>query len=120
MLRYGSSKLSLRAGGGTAGIAQLGMAHLSMFLAPRRRDRPVPILGDQLLLARREIRVELCPVGLDPIVPMVVQIGQSSSGIFASAFRSGAPSHAAMEPRHENSTAAGNSYCKCPTWKPDR
>src|SRR3984893_1495210 len=56
----------------------------------------------------------------DPIVPMVVQIGQSSSGIFASAFRSGAPSHAAMEPRHENSTAAGNSYCKCPTWKPDR
>jgi hypothetical protein len=45
----------------------------------------------------------------DPIVPMVVQIGQSSSGIFASAFRSGAPSHAAMEPRHGNSTAAGNS-----------
>src|SRR6266404_7404890 len=42
----------------------------------------------------------------DPIVSMVVQIGQSSSGIFASAFRSGAPSHAAMELRHGNSMAA--------------
>jgi len=34
MLRYGSSKLSFRAGGGTAGIAHLGMAHPSIFLAP--------------------------------------------------------------------------------------
>ena len=40
MLRYGSSKLSFWAGGGTAGIAQLGMAHLSMFLAAEYKTRP--------------------------------------------------------------------------------
>src|SRR4029453_10761270 len=43
----------------------------------------------------------------DPIIgPRVVQIGQSSSGIFASATRWGAPSHAAMGLGHRSSIAA--------------
>src|SRR6185369_3728134 len=41
----------------------------------------------------------------DPIAAMLVQIGQSSNGSFASVFGSGAPIHVAKELRHGNSRA---------------
>ena len=93
----------------TIGIADIvldiGVAWVAQCGKLERRDGPIPILGAQRPLAGLEIRVELRPVGSDPIAAMVVQIGQSSNGSFASVFGSGTPSHVAKELRHGNSTA---------------
>jgi hypothetical protein len=44
-------------------ILNIGVVRVAQRRELERRDRPIPILGDQRLFACREIGVELCPVG---------------------------------------------------------
>jgi hypothetical protein len=45
-------------------ILDIGVARIAQCGELERRDRAIPILGDQRLLARRDVRVELRPLGL--------------------------------------------------------
>ena len=88
-------------------ILDIGVARVAQRRELERRDRSIPILGDQRLFACCEIRVELRVSASDPIIdPMTVQMGQSSLSSFAAGARSDAPSQTVTALRQRDSPAA--------------